>query len=120
MQQCQERAPKVEALGPATNPCRPRVRHRAPTAAAPAAAPLPPVAGLPLPPSQPPPSHSPKPHPPIADDGHARLVKYYSYFGFEPVAEVGGGEITDLPHMLVWGGAGTRMDADVRRMLAKW
>ena len=58
--------------------------------------------------------------PTLADSWHARLVRYYSYFGFEPVAEVGGGELSDLPHMLVWGGAGTRMDANIPKMLAKW
>jgi hypothetical protein len=51
---------------------------------------------------------------------HARLVRYYSYFGFEPVVVVEGGRLQDLPHMLVWGGAGTRMDADIGGMLAKW
>jgi hypothetical protein len=51
---------------------------------------------------------------------HARLVRYYSYFGFQPVAVVEGGRLQDLPHMLVWGGVGTRMDADVGEMLAKW
>jgi hypothetical protein len=51
---------------------------------------------------------------------HARLVRYYSYFGFKPVATVGGNGLSDVPHMLVWGGQGTRLDADVRRMLAKW
>ena len=54
------------------------------------------------------------------DDWHTRLVKYYSYFGFKPVTVVGDGGLSDLPHMLVWGGAGTRMDADISRMLGKW
>ena len=34
--------------------------------------------------------------------------------------EVTGGRLADLPHMLVWGGAGTRMDADVQHMLGRW
>ncbi len=51
---------------------------------------------------------------------HQRLVRYYNYFGFEPVVVVEGGRLADLPHMLVWGGAGTRMDADIAIMLAKW
>ncbi|KAF5828350.1 hypothetical protein DUNSADRAFT_17749 [Dunaliella salina] len=55
------------------------------------------------------------------DAWHARLVKYYSYFGFKPVAVVGGNSpLSDIPHMLVWGGVGTRMDADIPGMLAKW
>lgn len=51
---------------------------------------------------------------------HARLVRYYSRFGFRPEVVVTGGRLGDLPHMLVWGGAGTRMDADVEEMLARW
>jgi len=47
-------------------------------------------------------------------------VRYYSFFGFEPVCSVGGNGLSDMPHMLVWGGAGTRMDADVAAMLRKW
>lgn len=54
------------------------------------------------------------------DAMHARLVRYYSRFGFRPVLEVTGGRLADLPHMLVWGGAGTRMDADVSEMLERW
>lgn len=51
---------------------------------------------------------------------HRRLVRYYQRFGFTPVYEVTGGSLADLPHMLVWGGVGTRMDADVHRMLQRW
>jgi hypothetical protein len=54
------------------------------------------------------------------DAWHRRLVAYYSRFGFEPVVEVMGGRLSDLPHMLVWGGTGTRMDADIPAMLNKW
>ncbi len=43
-----------------------------------------------------------------------------SYFGFQPVYQVEGDKLADLPHMLVWGGAGMRMDADMERMLRKW
>ena len=68
---------------------------------------------------------SPPPPPPrstAADDDawHERLVAYYSRFGFVPVRRVEGGSLGDLPHMLVWGGVGTRMDADVARMLRRW
>ena len=56
----------------------------------------------------------------FADTMHARLVRYYSRFGFQPVLEVTGGRLSDLPHMLVWGGAGTRMDADLGDMLGRW
>eukprot|EP00887_Chlorella_sp_A99_P007188 scaffold2.g7188.t1 len=57
----------------------------------------------------------------IDDDDvwHERLVRYYSHFGFVPVHRVTG-RLADLPHMLVWGGAGTRMDADIPAMLARW
>jgi hypothetical protein len=35
--------------------------------------------------------------------------------------QVGGnGFFVDVPHLLVWGGEGTRMDADICTMLAKW
>lgn len=54
------------------------------------------------------------------DAWHERLVKYYSRFGFEPVTVVEGGRLSDLPHMLVWGGVGTRMDADIESMLRRW
>jgi hypothetical protein len=47
-------------------------------------------------------------------------VRYYSFFGFEPVRKVGGNGLSDVPHQLVWGGEGTRMDADIGAMLRKW
>jgi hypothetical protein len=40
--------------------------------------------------------------------------------GFKAVHEVDGSSITDLAHMLVWGGRGTRMDADIEQLLKKW
>lgn len=49
-----------------------------------------------------------------------QLVKFYRRIGFEPVHEVKGSSMGDLGHMLVWGGVGTRMDADVERLLVKW
>jgi len=56
-----------------------------------------------------------------ADAWHARLVRFYKYFGFVPVHTVGDrGFFTDLPHLLVWGGEGTRMDADVAVVLRRW
>ncbi|KAD2178104.1 hypothetical protein E3N88_41693 [Mikania micrantha] len=51
---------------------------------------------------------------------HSKLVKFYRRIGFETVHEVTGSSIGDLAHMLVWGGVGTRMDADVERLLLKW
>ena len=36
------------------------------------------------------------------------------------VAFVSGSRLADLPHMLVWGGAGTRLDADIPAALARW
>ena len=46
------------------------------------------------------------------DETHRKLVLYYRRMGFKVVREVTGG-LGDLPHMLVWGGVGTRMDAGV-------
>jgi len=54
------------------------------------------------------------------DYQHARLLRYYSFYGFERVKEVGDGGLADLGDQIVWGGVGTRMNADVGRMLAKW
>lgn len=55
-----------------------------------------------------------------ADYAHERLKRYYTkLFGFKAVREVGGGELSDLPHLLVWGGVGTRMDGDLETMLGK-
>ncbi|KAI3682734.1 hypothetical protein L1987_82934 [Smallanthus sonchifolius] len=48
------------------------------------------------------------------------LVKFYRRIGFETVYEVTGSSMADLAHMLVWGGVGTRMDANVERLLLKW
>ncbi|GAB4820251.1 hypothetical protein N2152v2_007297 [Parachlorella kessleri] len=56
----------------------------------------------------------------IKDVNHSRLVKYYRRFGFVPVREVTGDSLADLPHMLVWGGVGTRLDADVPHMISLW
>ena len=36
------------------------------------------------------------------------------------VAFVSGSALADVPHMLVWGGAGTRLDSDIPGQLAKW
>ena len=49
---------------------------------------------------------------------HRKLVMYYKRLGFKPVREVTGGTLGDLPHMLVWGGVGTRMDVDIEVFLA--
>lgn len=54
------------------------------------------------------------------DAWHQRLVRYYSFFGFKPVYVVGGNGLRDVPHLLVWGGEGTRMDADIQFMLRRW
>jgi hypothetical protein len=40
--------------------------------------------------------------------------------GFTVEHEVEGGRLSDLPHLLVWGGAGTRMNADVQQLLRRW
>ena len=56
----------------------------------------------------------------VAERTHARLKKYYRrMFGFQEVLEVGDNGLRDLPHLLVWGGVGTRMDGDLQYMLRK-
>lgn len=50
-------------------------------------------------------------------------MSYYQRLGWVPVLKVGsteGIELTDVPHMLVWGGVGTRMDADIPELIEKW
>lgn len=51
---------------------------------------------------------------------HSKLVRFYTRIGFRAVHEVTGSTMGDLAHMLVWGGKGTRMDADVEELLLKW
>ena len=57
------------------------------------------------------------------DDGNGyaqRLVSYYRRLGFVVVRTVGDGGWQDIPDLLVWGGVGTRMDADIATMLTRW
>lgn len=51
---------------------------------------------------------------------HSKLVRFYKRIGFKIVHEVTGSSIGDLAHMLVWGGIGTRMDANITELLLKW
>ncbi|OAY85837.1 hypothetical protein ACMD2_19740 [Ananas comosus] len=51
---------------------------------------------------------------------HSKLVRFYTRMGFSIVHEVDGSSIRDLAHMLVWGGRGTRMDADIEQLLIRW
>ncbi|XVE49329.1 hypothetical protein DITRI_Ditri01bG0074100 [Diplodiscus trichospermus] len=51
---------------------------------------------------------------------HSKLVRFYKRIGFKVVHEVTGSTIGDLPHMLIWGGIGTRMDAGTEELLLKW
>ncbi|KAK6945979.1 hypothetical protein RJ641_013523 [Dillenia turbinata] len=51
---------------------------------------------------------------------HSKLVKFYTRIGFKSVHEVTGSSFRDLAHRLVWGGIGTRMDADIEELLVKW
>ncbi len=55
-----------------------------------------------------------------ADHIHRRLVAYYRRMGFIVEREVEGGKLSDLPHLLIWGGVGTRMNGDVQRLLRRW
>lgn len=49
-----------------------------------------------------------------------QLVRFYKRIGFKAVHEVTGSTIGDMPHMLMWGGVGTRMDASITELLVKW
>ncbi|VVB00700.1 unnamed protein product [Arabis nemorensis] len=51
---------------------------------------------------------------------HSKLVRFYRRIGFEEVKEVSGSLIGDMADMLVWGGVGTRMDANIHHLLLKW
>lgn len=51
---------------------------------------------------------------------HLKLVRYYSRMGFRSVYEVTGNSLQDIPHRLIWGGVGTRMDASIEELLRKW
>ncbi|KAL1557888.1 hypothetical protein AAHA92_08422 [Salvia divinorum] len=51
---------------------------------------------------------------------HSKLVRFYTRLGFEQVYEVKGGSLRDLGDMLVWGGVGTRMDANLEDLMIKW
>ena len=55
-----------------------------------------------------------------ADHIHWRLVAYYRRMGFTVERVVEGGRLSDLPHLLVWGGVGTRMKGDVPQLLRRW
>ena len=47
-------------------------------------------------------------------------MRYYERMGFRRVREVGAGGLGDLPHLLVWGGAGMRMDGDLPELMERW
>ncbi|KAK9129682.1 hypothetical protein Sjap_010169 [Stephania japonica] len=51
---------------------------------------------------------------------HSKLVRFYTRMGFRKVYEVTGSSVGDLSHLLLWGGRGTRMDADIEGLLKKW
>ncbi|RAL39636.1 unnamed protein product [Cuscuta campestris] len=51
---------------------------------------------------------------------HSKLVRFYKRIGFKVVHEVKGESLGDIGHMLVWGGIGTRMDANLEDLLIKW
>ena len=55
-----------------------------------------------------------------ADHTHRRLVAYYRRMGFTVEHEMEGGRLSDLPHLLVWGGLGTRMNGSVQKLLRRW
>lgn len=55
-----------------------------------------------------------------ADHQHKRLVKYYKFYGFSPLKEVGDNGLADLLDQVVWGGVGTKMEAKPTRMLTRW
>ncbi|XP_030523159.1 uncharacterized protein LOC115735871 isoform X1 [Rhodamnia argentea] len=51
---------------------------------------------------------------------HSKLVRFYTRIGFKAVHEVTGSILGDIAHMLVWGGVGTRMNANIEDLLIKW
>ncbi|GMP38547.1 hypothetical protein CsSME_00009751 [Camellia sinensis var. sinensis] len=51
---------------------------------------------------------------------HSKLVRFYKRIGFKVVHKVTGSSIGNLAHLLVWGGIGTRMDANILEILLKW
>ncbi|GFP99408.1 hypothetical protein PHJA_002084900 [Phtheirospermum japonicum] len=51
---------------------------------------------------------------------HSKLVRFYKRIGFETVYEVTGSSVGDMSHMMVWGGVGTRMDANLQDLMIKW
>ncbi|XP_022149148.1 uncharacterized protein LOC111017637 [Momordica charantia] len=51
---------------------------------------------------------------------HSKLVRFYTRIGFKSMYEVSGSKMGDFGDMLVWGGVGTRMDADIEELLLKW
>ncbi|CAM6039153.1 unnamed protein product [Sphagnum compactum] len=55
-----------------------------------------------------------------ADVYHTELVWYYSQLRWRAVYEVRGESWQDFVNVLVWGGVGTCMDADLPFLLAKW
>ncbi|KAL6768800.1 hypothetical protein ACKKBF_B16270 [Auxenochlorella protothecoides x Auxenochlorella symbiontica] len=55
-----------------------------------------------------------------AEDTHARLVRYYRRLGFVARRDVRGERLSDVPHLLVWGGRGLRMDGDVAALTRRW
>eukprot|EP00892_Ulva_mutabilis_P003272 jgi/Ulvmu1/1316/UM011_0044.1 len=55
-----------------------------------------------------------------SDEQHAKLLRYYKFFGFKVVKTVGDNGLADLPDQVVWGGVGTRMDADPEQMVRRW
>ena len=46
-------------------------------------------------------------------------MQYYRYFGFQVLRVVEGGWM-DIGEMLVWGGIGTKLRANVEDVLTKW
>lgn len=56
----------------------------------------------------------------ISPSFFSQLVRFYTRIGFKAVHEVTGSTMGDLAHMLVWGGVGTRMDADIDELMVKW
>ncbi|KAJ1686961.1 hypothetical protein LUZ63_018351 [Rhynchospora breviuscula] len=51
---------------------------------------------------------------------HSKLVRFYKRMGFRIKHEVDGSSMGDLAHMLVWGGRGTKMEAQIEDLLLKW
>jgi hypothetical protein len=53
------------------------------------------------------------------DKQHERLVKFYRQAGFKVIKYVGD-DWRDIPDRMIWGGCGTLLRQDTRKLLVSW